>query len=85
MVTATASPHVEGTGIGAAVKRREDFRFLKGLGRYTDDMTMPNMTHCVFVRSPVAHAKLGKIDLTAAKNSPGVVLCYAQRAHASCT
>ncbi len=65
-----------GTGIGASIKRREDFRFLKGLGRYTDDMTMPNMTYCVFVRSPVAHAKLGKIDLTAASKSPGVVAIF---------
>ncbi len=63
-------------GIGASPKRREDFRFLKGLGRYTDDMTMPNMTHCVFVRSPVAHARLGKIDLTAALKSPGVVAIF---------
>ena len=65
-----------GTGIGAAVKRREDFRFLKGIGRYTDDMSMPNQTYCVFVRSPVAHARLGKIDLTAARNSPGVVAIF---------
>ncbi len=63
-------------GIGAAVKRREDFRFLKGLGRYTDDMVMPKQTHCVFVRSPVAHAKLGKIDLTAAMKSAGVVAIF---------
>ena len=63
-------------GIGASPKRREDFRFLKGLGRYTDDMTMPNMTHCVFVRSPVAHAKLGRIDLTAALKSAGVVAIF---------
>jgi aerobic carbon-monoxide dehydrogenase large subunit len=67
---------MNGNGIGAAVRRREDFRFLKGIGRYTDDMTMPNMTYCVFVRSPVAHAKLGKIDLTAAMKSPGVVTIF---------
>ncbi len=67
---------MNGNGIGAAVKRREDFRFLKGIGRYTDDMTMPNQTYCVFVRSPVAHAKLGKIDLSAAQSSPGVVRIF---------
>ncbi len=64
------------TGIGASVKRREDFRFLKGIGRYTDDMVMPGQTYCVFVRAPVAHAKLGKIDLTAALKSPGVVTIF---------
>ena len=34
-------------GIGASVKRREDFRFLKGLGRYTDDIAVPGQTVCV--------------------------------------
>ena len=63
-------------GIGAAVKRREDFRFLKGLGKYTDDMNQPNQTYCVFLRSSVAHAKINKIDLSAAKNAPGVVAIF---------
>ena len=40
------------TGIGAAVKRREDFRFLKGIGRYTDDINQPGQTYCVLHRAP---------------------------------
>ena len=60
-------------GIGASSKRREDFRFLKGIGKYTDDINQPNQTYCYILRSPVAHAKIGKIDLTAAKSAPGVV------------
>ena len=38
-------------GIGAAVKRKEDRRFLLGKGNYVDDMTLPNQTYAVFVRS----------------------------------
>lgn len=61
------------TGIGASLKRREDFRFLKGLGRYTDDITLPNQTYCSIVRSPVAHAGIKSIDIAQAKTAPGVV------------
>jgi carbon-monoxide dehydrogenase large subunit len=63
-------------GIGASTKRREDFRFLKGIGKYTDDITQPNQTYCYFLRSPVAHAKIGKIDLSAAKSAPGIVAIF---------
>jgi aerobic carbon-monoxide dehydrogenase large subunit len=60
-------------GIGASVKRKEDRRFLLGKGNYTDDITLPNQTYAVFVRSMYAHAKIAKIDLAAAKAAPGVV------------
>ena len=60
-------------GIGAAVKRKEDRRFLLGKGNYVDDMALPNQTYAVFVRSMYAHARIGKIDTAAAKAAPGVV------------
>ena len=62
------------TGIGAPVKRREDQRFITGNGRYTDDINRPGQTYAVFVRSPHAHAKIKRIDTSAAKASPG---CFA--------
>ena len=71
-------PTPTATGIGAAVKRREDFRFLKGLGRYTDDITLPRQTYCTILRSSVAHAEIGRIDVTQAKNAPGVVAVFTQ-------
>lgn len=61
------------TGIGAPVRRKEDFRFVTGQGQYTDDVTRPGETRAVFVRSPHAHAKIKKIDVAAAKAMPGVV------------
>ena len=60
-------------GIGARVARKEDKRFLTGLGRYTDDMVVPGMKHAVFVRSPHAHAEIRKVDTKAAAAMPGVI------------
>jgi len=62
--------------IGKSVKRREDDRFLKGAGKYTDDIKLPKMTHSAFVRSPYAHAKVLNIDTSAAQNTEGVVAVY---------
>jgi carbon-monoxide dehydrogenase large subunit len=60
-------------GIGASVKRKEDKRFLMGRGRYTDDVTLPDQTYAVFVRSPYAHAGIKKVDASAARAMPGVL------------
>ncbi len=61
------------TGIGAPVRRKEDFRFITGQGQYTDDVTRPGETRAVFVRSPHAHAKIKNIDVAAARKMPGVI------------
>ncbi len=61
------------TGIGAAVRRKEDFRFITGKGQYTDDVTRPGETRAMFVRSPHAHAKIKSIDTAAASGMPGVL------------
>jgi carbon-monoxide dehydrogenase large subunit len=60
-------------GIGKPVRRREDDRFIRGRGQYTDDINRPNQTHAVFVRSPHAHALIRSIDLEEANAAPGVV------------
>ena len=62
--------------IGKAVKRREDNRFLTGKGKYTDDLSLPGMTHLAFVRSPYAHARIVNIDTAPAQAAPGVVAVY---------
>ena len=62
-----------GEGIGAAVKRREDKRFLLGKGQYTDDIQVYGQTHAYFLRSHHAHAKIVSIDATEARKAPGVV------------
>ncbi|RFC65401.1 xanthine dehydrogenase family protein molybdopterin-binding subunit [Fulvimarina endophytica] len=60
-------------GIGAKVLRKEDRRFITGMGRYTDDMSVPGMKYAAFVRSPHAHAKITSIDASAARDMPGVI------------
>jgi carbon-monoxide dehydrogenase large subunit len=60
-------------GIGQPVRRKEDFRLLKGRGRYGDDVTLPGMAHAVFVRSAHAHARIVSIDKRAALVAPGVL------------
>src|SRR5918999_4324989 len=64
---------------GAPVKRKEDPALLRGEGRYVDDIALPGMLHAAFVRSPYAHAKVGRIDKRAALALPGVhaVLVFA--------
>lgn len=63
-------------GIGAAVRRREDFRFLVGGGRFVDDLSFDGQLHCAFVRSPHAHARLLGTDLSQARKVDGVVAIY---------
>ena len=60
-------------GIGASVKRREDIRFLTGQGRYTADIDLHKQAYAYFARSEMAHAKINKIDTTAAAAMPGVL------------
>jgi aerobic carbon-monoxide dehydrogenase large subunit len=61
------------TGIGAAVRRKEDIRFITGKGQYTDDVVRAGETRAVFVRSPHAHANIKNIDTSEAGKMPGVV------------
>ena len=60
-----------GHGIGAAVKRREDFRFLTGRGNYTDDINRPGQAFAVFVRSPHARANIKSVNAKAAVKFEG--------------
>src|SRR5262245_312184 len=61
------------TGIGAAVRRKEDQRFITGKGHYTDDVSRPGQAYALFVRSPHAHAAIKKVDSAAAAAMPGVL------------
>ena len=62
--------------IGESVLRKEDYRFLTGAGQYTDDIDLGRMTHAVFVRSPHAHARIVRVDKTAAAAAPGVIAVF---------
>src|SRR5437773_3854429 len=60
--------------IGRSLLRREDRRLLMGQGQFIADLVLPRMLHAVFVRSPLAHARIRNVDLARAKAAPGVVL-----------
>src|SRR6266852_4266699 len=60
-------------GIGQAVRRVEYQRFLQGLGRYVDDISLPGLCHGVTVLSPHAHARIKRVDIAKAKAAPGVI------------
>ena len=67
------------TYIGQPLRRREDFKFITGKGRYVDDIKVPGMLHMAVLRSPHAHAVIKRIDLAAAKAAPGVRLAIVGR------
>jgi len=60
-------------GLGHSVRRKEDDRFVRGRGTYVDDVKLPGMLHMAILRTPVAHARITRIDVEAAKAHPGVV------------
>src|SRR6188474_3659062 len=60
-------------GMGHSVKRKEDPRFLRGLGNYVDDVNLPGMLYLDIVRSPYAHATIKNIDISKATAIPGVL------------
>ena len=51
---------------GAPVKRNEDRKLLTGQALFVDDVELPNMLHAAFLRSQVAHARIRRIDVSAA-------------------
>lgn len=61
------------SGMGHRMKRKEDPRFIRGKGRYIDDIKMPGMLYMDIVRSPHAHAKILDIDASAALEMEGVL------------
>ncbi len=62
--------------MGGSVRRREDPALIQGYGEYVDDLTRTSLLQVAFLRSPVARAKITKLDTSAAKKMPGVIAVY---------
>ena len=60
--------------IGKSVERPSARKLVQGQGTYIDDIELPRMAHVVYWRSPVAHARIRRIDVAAARAMPGVVM-----------
>ena len=62
------------THAGRSLRRFEDARFLTGRGRFVADLDIPGALRAVTLRSPHAHARIGALDVAAARSAPGVAL-----------
>ena len=70
-MTAVAEPEV-----GRARLRKEDARLLTGRTRWTENITLPGMLHLAILRSPHAHARIVRVDVSAAADAPNVVSAF---------
>ncbi len=62
--------------VGKARARKEDARLITGQTNWTDNITLPGLVHVAFVRSPYAHARITSVDVSAAREAPGVLAAY---------
>ncbi|NPV78277.1 MAG: xanthine dehydrogenase family protein molybdopterin-binding subunit [Anaerolineae bacterium] len=65
-----------GKYFGQPILRNEDAQLLSGKARFIDDIDLPGMLHAAFLRSDFAHARIKKIDYSAALKRSGVVAVY---------
>ncbi len=64
------------TEIGRDRRRKEDQRLITGRTRWTDNLVLPGMLHAAILRSPFAHATITSLDVTEARQRPGVIAVY---------
>ena len=76
MTAQTEIPEAKTTELGKARLRKEDERLITGQTNWTDNITLPGMLHIAFLRSPYAHARITSVDVSAARNEPGVIAAY---------
>ncbi len=62
--------------VGTSVPRKEDAALLTGKATWTDNIKLPGMLHFALLRSPMAHAKIKSVDVSAALEQPGVVAAF---------
>jgi aerobic carbon-monoxide dehydrogenase large subunit len=64
------------TEIGKRRARKEDARLVTGQTNWTDNIQLPGMLHVCYVRSPMAHARIRSVDVSAARSAPGVIAAF---------
>jgi aerobic carbon-monoxide dehydrogenase large subunit len=72
----TATEAAPTANVGVTRLRKEDAHLVTGRTRWTDNIQLPGMLHLVLVRSPMAHARVSGVDVSAALEQPGVVAAY---------
>src|ERR1700760_5181188 len=76
MTAQTEVPETKTAELGKARLRKEDERLITGQTNWTDNITLPGMLHLAFLRTPYAHARITSVDVSAARNEPGVIAAY---------
>ncbi|MEU1730375.1 xanthine dehydrogenase family protein molybdopterin-binding subunit [Streptosporangium sp. NPDC020145] len=66
----------EGREVGRARRRKEDARLVTGRTTWTDNIRLPGMLYVAFLRAPMAHARITRVDTSAARSRPGVVAAF---------
>ncbi|HEX2418368.1 MAG TPA: xanthine dehydrogenase family protein molybdopterin-binding subunit [Micromonosporaceae bacterium] len=62
--------------VGRARRRKEDARLITGRTMWTDNITLPGLLHLAILRSPMAHARITSIDVSPAREVPGVIAAF---------
>jgi carbon-monoxide dehydrogenase large subunit len=75
-MTTIETTHTTNGVIGQRLLRKEDPALLTGEARYTNDLQIPGALHLAVLRSPYAHAKILRVDLSRALEIPGVRAAY---------
>jgi aerobic carbon-monoxide dehydrogenase large subunit len=73
MTAIAEAPEAE---VGRARLRKEDAKLITGQTNWTDNIKLPGMLQIAFLRSPFAHAKITRVDVSGARAMPGVVAAY---------
>ena len=72
---AVSKPYAGGE-LGRGRRRKEDAKLVTGQTNWTDNITLPGLLHMTVLRSPMAHAKIVSVDVSAALEMPGVIAAY---------
>jgi aerobic carbon-monoxide dehydrogenase large subunit len=72
----TATIDAAAAQIGQARLRKEDAKLITGQTNWTDNIKLNGMLHLAFVRSPYAHAKITRVDVSGALGQPGVIAAF---------
>jgi carbon-monoxide dehydrogenase large subunit len=72
----TATTEAPSAELGRARLRKEDAKLITGQTNWTDNIKLPGMLHMAFVRSPYAHARITRVDVSGALSQPGVIAAF---------
>src|SRR5271169_6208895 len=72
----TSSSMTVSTEIGKPRARKEDARLVTGQTNWTDNIQLPGLMHIAYLRSPMAHARITSVDVSAARGTSGVIAAF---------